>query len=447
VTRARSAARATLVPTLLLSLACRAAPTTEPPDPSASPQAKAEPAPIASPPTASPSATPPATSASAGTAYVRAPSPLRPDEPPPPDTLPREPAHEGAKEPLPPQVYTLRLALRSSDVAPPPKGIDLSPPGLDAARRLTEPALAIDLTPGHARVVLRTGFVLADGTELLTRADRFGYIVLAPDGGSYRVGASGSLRAILGEGLFDVAPSSLAEVAARGEGARRLGRATRRIEVTTRAAKGSFELARMPELGDSGVLVCRMLLDLMSAGPTTPVCVDGDVPLHVELRWSQARARAEVRGSVSGVSTFDAIDMVRRTDVLPASFLTPPPSATFVRTGSAVTGSRLFLARADLAALRMGGEPPAHVAEGAAVLSLHNSTDELRYVWLDGVPLAWVAPGGRLDVAGMPHARASIQWRTFLGDAIDPAHTVALPAMVDALDTGVSPSAGDAPRP
>ncbi len=67
------------------------------------------------------------------------------------------------------------------------------------------------------------------------------------------------------------------------------------------------------------------------------------------------------------------------------------------------------------------------------MLSLHNSSDELRYVWLDGVSLAWLAPGGRLDVSGVPHTRATVQWRTFLGDAIDAAETVTLPALVDAV--------------
>jgi hypothetical protein len=359
---------------------------------------------------------------------------MRPDQAPSTDLLPKEPAHEGAKEPPPPAVYTLTLALRSSDIASPPKGVELSAPGVEAARRKSEPSVSVDLTPGHARAVLEDGFVVPDGTELRMRSDRYGYVVVAPDGASYRVGASGSLRAILGEGLFDVAPSSLAEVVASGEGARRLGRSTRRIDVTTRAGKGSFELARIPELGDSGVLVCRMLLDLMSAGPTTPVCVDGDVPLHVELKWSAQPAHAGTPGRISGVTTFDAVSLLRRTDVLSSSFLTPPPSATFVRTGEAVSGSHVFLAKADLAALRIAGTDPAHPGEGAAaVLSLHNSTDELRYVWLDGVPLAWLAPGGRLDVGGVPHARATVQWRTFLGDAIDPGLTVSLPTLVDAL--------------
>jgi len=370
---------------------------------------------------------------------------MRPDEPAPAEAIPNKDAghettlREAAKDA--PAVYSLLFSLRSSDAAPPPKGLELSPSGLEAARKKSDPSLTIDLTPGHARASLHEGFVLAEGTELRVRADRFGYVVLSADGDTYRIGPTGSLRAILGEGLFDAAPSSPAEVSLRGEGARRLARATRRVEVTTRAAKASFELAHVVDAGDGGALVCRMLLDLMSANPSTAVCGDGDVPLHVELRWSAqpAHPAQSARARISGVSVFDAVSLVRRTDLPPASLLAPPPGAAFVATGEPVRGSHLFLARADLAALRIATDPPATGAgasahaEPVAVLSLHNSSDELRYVWLDGVSLAWLAPGGRLDVSGVPHTRATVQWRTFLGDAIDAAETVTLPALVDAV--------------
>jgi len=443
--------RARTAPLLgLLALgACHSPPASEPPDPAASPQAKAEPAPIASPPPAS-SVVAPGASAAGGGPFASPPQAMRPDEAAPPDAPPRDGGREGTKDLSP--VYSVAFALRSSDVAAPPRGLELSAAGLEAARKKSEPALAVDLAPGHARAVLEDGFVLPEGTELRVRGDRFGYVVLAPDGASYRIGATGSLRALLGEGLFDVAPSSVAEVTARGDGTRRLGRATRRMEVTTRAARATFELARVPEVGDGGALLCRMFLDLMSAGPATPACGDGDLPLHVELRWSaQPSEGPGGRRRTAGVSVFDATSIVRRTDVPPAQFLTPPPTAAFVPTGEPARGSHLFLARADLAALRIGGGETGsgHPGEGpAAVLSLHNSTDELRYVWLDGVPLAWLAPGGRLDVSGVPHARATVQWRTFLGDAIDATQTVSLPAMVDALAPPGSPvSSGDNPPP
>jgi hypothetical protein len=387
---------------------------------------------------------------------------MRPDEPLALEPPPREPTRDPTSREAPrdpPPVYTLAFALRASDVTPPPKGVELAQAGLDAARRKAEPSFTVDLTPGHARAVLHEGFVLGEGTELRVRSDRLGFVVVPPDGESYRIGAPGSLRAILGEGLFDVGPTSAAEVVVRGEGARRVGRPTRRVEVTTRAARASFELAKVADLGDGGALLCRVLLDLMSAAPSVVVCGDGEVPVHVELRWSVQPPQAPGgRGRTSGVSVFEALGLTRRTDVPASAFVTPPPTAVFHPAGDAVRGAHLFLTRADLAALHAFAADPAplpapssttHTPEGpSALLSLHNSTDELRYVWLDGVPLAWLGPGGRLDVSGVPHARATVQWRTFFGDAIDPAQTVTLPAMVDALaPPGTPVTASDNPPP
>jgi hypothetical protein len=441
--------------------ACRGVASNDPPDPSQSPQAKAEPAPIASPAAAALSATAPTSTTSAGGPVAPPPQPMRPDEPPPADALAKEGAKDGgahesagqtATKDVP--IYELAMALRVSDVAGPPKGVDLAASGAEVARKKSEPSLSVDLTPGHARAVLGQGFVLPDGTELRARADRYGYIAVAPDGESYRVAATGSLRAVMGEGLFDVAPTSVAEVTSRGEGTHRLGRATRRVEVATRAAKGAFELAKVPDVGDGGLLVCRMLLDLMGAAPSAKACTEGEVPVHVELRWSaQPDPPPDGRRRMAGALVFEAVSLERRADLAATSFLAPPPSARFVPSGDPPQGGHLFLARADLALLRAGagsGEPPAapKTDPAAAVLSLHNSSDELRYVFVDGLPLAWLAPGARLDVSGIPHPRAGIQWRTFLGDAIDPAEVVTLPALVDALPApGMPVTSSDNPPP
>jgi hypothetical protein len=65
------------------------------------------------------------------------------------------------------------------------------------------------------------------------------------------------------------------------------------------------------------------------------------------------------------------------------------------------------------------------------MLTLVNSTDELRFAWLDGVAIAWLAPGGRIDVPGLVVGRYVLEWRTFLGDAIEPAATISLPTTSD----------------
>jgi hypothetical protein len=104
-----------------------------------------------------------------------------------------------------------------------------------------------------------------------------------------------------------------------------------------------------------------------------------------------------------------------------------------------------LLSRPDLASFRaIPGEVPPAAARAPVPpapdsgLLLVNSTDELRLAWLDGVPVAWVAPGGQESIPSLAHGRYSLQWRTFLGDAWEPPETISIPgtSAVGALDSG-----------
>jgi hypothetical protein len=403
-----------------VALGCKSPPSSEAVDTPASPQAAAEPAPLANIP-AQPAGPPPAVALAADGSSP--PASLRGDRPIDPDP----PPHDAV-------VYTLLAVLRPSDTPPAPKGPEFNPSGVEAARKKTDPLLSIDFTPQRARIVLSTaGFALPAGTELRARSDRYGHVVLDPDGATYRVAAPGVLRALLGERRLDVGPSSVAETEEVGDGAKRLGRATRKVLVTTRAAKAYFEVTHLPDAGEGGVLICRALLDLINAAPSTPLCGDGDVPLHVELHWTPPPPSGLPRSSRTGFMTFDGYALARRTDVAPASFEAPPSGARFEE-GFPPLSAEVVLKTTELAALRAPGD-----AEVDTPLTLVNSTDELRSLWLDGLPVAWLAPGAREVLRGLPRGHYMIQWRTFLADAIDPPQTVTLPAT---SDVGAVPEGG-----
>jgi hypothetical protein len=420
--------------------ACRAGnPSGDPVDQPASPQAKAEPAPIASLPSGVGSASTQSTAQTLDGGIV--PQPLRADHPILADTTTKETTKEGIAG------YSLSAVLRAGDVAQPTKGVD--PGALDLARKKTETRLAIDLAPTHARIVLGAGFVLPEGTELRERIDRYGHVVYSPEEGTYRVAAPGALRALLGERRLDVAPASPAEVTHNGEGPKRFGRPTHKVEVATRAAKGSFEIGHLGDLGDGGTLLCRSLLELMGAPAGTPLCSDGDLPLHAELRWTSPPAPAPgltAKDRIASTLFYDVLTIARRNDLAAASLAVPPPQAAFVEAPFPLEGSKLLLARPDLVALRQGG--------AEAPLVLVNSTDELRFAWLEGVAIGWVAPGGRLEVPGLVAGRYAFGWRTFLADAIEPPELLTLPATSDlgGVDAGPQVREPDAtpsrsPRP
>jgi hypothetical protein len=412
-------------------IACRGV-AFDPLDAAPSPQASAEPTPLANDPTAATNA-----GADAGTP----PEPLRSDRP-----LPTDAPHEATRElgtdstssaspqrgPHPREAardakelagYALQAVVRTGEGAPAPKGTEINLLAIEAAKRKTEARIAIEASQTRARFTFWGGFVLPQGAELRARVDRYGHLLMWPGESTYRVAEPGALRALLGERRLDVAPLSPATVRSSGEGARRLSLHTRRVEVSTRAAKATLELASLRDAGDGGVLVCRLLLDLMNAPPSTAACAVDDVPLHAELRWT-----------TQGALTFDVTSFVRRGDLVAQELAAPPPSAVFEMGPPAALPGESLVTKADLAAFRSA---PVEVALPAARdtqprapdagLLIVNSSDELRVAWIDGVAVAWVAPGGSEWLASLVRGRYVLQWRTFLGDSWEAPRTIAVP--------------------
>jgi hypothetical protein len=413
---------ASLLATLALG-ACRAG-TYDPTDTATSPQAQAEPTPLAASPVASPSTLAPA-AADAGPA----PENLRFDSQLPTDTV-RDPAREQGTHEPPRELkevagVSLQAVLRSGEAPPPPRASEINLAAIDAAKRKTEPRMTVEAGPSRARFVLNAGFVLPPGTELRSRSDRYGHLLLWPGEDSVRVVQPGALRALLSERRLDIAPLSPADARSNGEGPHRLNLRTRRVEISTRAAKATLELATFHDIGEGGILICRFLLDLMSASPSTRACGVDELPLHAELRWT-----------TGGVLVFDVASLVQPQDIPLQDLAVPPPSVSWVTSALPADFAGTLIPKNEIAAFHSTPVdlPSRPQRDGQAPLPdtglvLVNSTDELRVAWLDGAPVAWVSPGGRLDIATLLRGRYSIQWRTFLGDAFEPADSIIAPGM------------------
>ncbi|MBV9946716.1 MAG: hypothetical protein JOZ69_07705, partial [Myxococcales bacterium] len=191
--------------------------------------------------------------------------------------------------------YALTAVVRTGEGPPPLKGSEVNAQAIEAARRRTEARLALELSQTRARFVFSGGFVLPAGTELRARLDRYGHVLLWAGEDTYRIVEPGAMRAFLGERRLDVAPLSPANVTPGGVAGERtvegsyaaypargqhLSLRTRRVEVSTRAARATLELATLRDAGEGGSLVCRWLLDLMNAPPSTPACASDELPLH-----------------------------------------------------------------------------------------------------------------------------------------------------------------------
>jgi hypothetical protein len=381
-----------------------------------SPQASAMPAPLANTPTAAASAVPTATPDG-----NPPPVPMRGDVALPADSLTRETPF-----------YTLSAVMRPGDVSGPLRAPEVNNAGLDAARKKTELRLAIELGASRMRVsLLGNGWVLPPETELRARADRYGHVVVWPGGATYRPLAPGTLRALIGERRFDVAPVTPAELVLKDDVGKRIGIRTRKVEVATRAAKATFEIGRAADLGDGGVLVCRMLLDLMSAPPSSFLCADGELPMRAELRWT---GKGSIVFEVTGVLKREKVELPT------SSLLVPPSGSTFAAVPLAVGGIQAALSPQELAAFRTGPvEIPATPHGNGDGLVVANGTDELRVLHVDGIPVAWAAPGAKDVLPGLHRGRYIVQSRTFLGEAFEPPLTQTVPGVVQ---LGSIPDAG-----
>jgi len=394
------------IPIVLASCKTPASSAEGTPDATASPQASAMPAPLAAPTTtasalivATPEGGPP-------------PSSLRGDVALGPDTLARETAG-----------YALSAVIKLGDLSGPPRAPEVNGAGLEAARKKTELRLAIDLSPSRMRAaLLGSGWVVPPDTELRARSDHYGHVVVWPGGLTYRPLAPGALRALLGERRFDVAPMTPAEIVTKDDVGKRIGIRTRKVEVATRAAKATFEVGRLPDLGEGGVLLCRVLLDLMNAPPSSAVCNDGELPVRAELRWT-------ARGSIG----FELTGVLKKADMPTASLLVPPSAAAFAAAPLTAAGMHVSLSVPELAAFRTGPiELPASPHTDGAGLVVANTTDQLRVLHLDGIPIAWAAPGARDVIQGLHRGRYIVQWRTFLGESFDPPTSQQVPGTLQA---------------
>jgi hypothetical protein len=373
-----------------------------------SPQASAEPAPLAMPL---------ALSANAPREGGPPPTPMRGD-------VPLE--AEGAGKDL--AGYTIGVVLRLPDAPSVPAGPPINASAIDAIRKQNEPRFVIDLTPTRMRMQLTSqGFMLAKDSELRSRVDRYGHLFFSPDLASYRVLAPGSLRALFAERRADVSPLSPAEVTQQGDGPSRLGYRTRKAEVQSRAGKGMFEIARVPELGDGGALVVRALLDWMNAPPQVNVVGTDELPVHAELHWS-----------TRGALFFEVTSITKRADLPAQSVAVPPSGASFATGALPPIVGELRVEPKDLTSLHTGPMDlgPQAASVTSASLVLVNARELPRFAWIDGAPVAWVAPEGRLELAALPRGRYQLEWRTFLDDSGEGPKTLTVPTLAQPTDAG-----------
>ncbi len=322
----------------------------------------------------------------------------------------------------------------NSDKAP--AGAAANTEATQVLREKTTPRMNVDLAnAGRMRISLDSVvFPLPPTTELRSRNDRTGHIVVWPNRRAYRSVPPGGLRALFGERRSDVTPLVKGKLSAKGKGSK-LGFETAKVELSS--AFGTLTLEQAKVAGtNTGTLFCRFLVELVAVDPNSEACKPGLVPVAAHFRWKPG-------GSIN----LSVSSLTRRTD-LPVGDMRVPPGGALVKPSELppqTTG--ILLDQKDLTAMRRSeseGIAPGPDAPGEGLRAVNHS-DGLRYVLLDGVPVAWVEPLGQTYVIGPTKSYYNLSWRDFLGANVTPATKIALPARVLLGSEEVSPDAGAVP--
>lgn len=292
---------------------------------------------------------------------------------------------------------------------------------LNKARDKTSFEVALELSSlGRLRLSFTSrSWPLPAGAELRSREDRYGHVLLWPDGQGYTPLPPGTLRAVLDEGRLDVTPLADSSVVLLGSGSL-LGLPTRKQRLETSVGRLELEQALLPTSGGGGALFCRLLIELLATSPESPACRAEWLPLRAEYSWASG-PRFEL----------EVTKLSKRAEVPGAELLVPPPTAGARRGELPATPFVALLEERELAEFRTRAAAPAGKPDPGAPklgLAFHNRSDGPRYLLVDGVPVVWVRPDAEWLVSGLKLGRYTVQARDLFGAESTPSKTLSLPA-------------------
>jgi hypothetical protein len=314
---------------------------------------------------------------------------------------------------------SLEAEWKAIDWPPVPNTSEIERDRLIEIRNKMKLSMRIDLIgSGRMRLVLSSrGYAFEKGTELRARVDLLGHVLVWPDESQYRILPAGTLRSLFQEGLADVGPVLATSVKPAGTG-HWLDWETERVSLTNPFGHLVIDQSTNPAAGVSGRLLCRWLLEFISAEPSTSVCQTDMVPV---------RAQFEFAGG--GKLEFVATQVSKKQEYGASSISVPPSGASFNPRDlprSSPTTNALLAEHRSRTSTRNVSVPPAK----ATGLVAANHTLGLRVLFIDGVAAAWLMPGEERSMPELLPGSYTVAWRDFLGLAIEAPKSVTLPARI-----------------
>jgi hypothetical protein len=310
---------------------------------------------------------------------------------------------------------------------PGPRSPEGNAEALARARDKTGFDMSLELSSlGRLRVIFRSRtFPFPPGTELRSRDDRYGHLLIWPGGAEYTPLPPGTLRATLADARVDAMTLSDASPAAGGSSAL-LGVLTQKLRFETSVGKLELEQAALPAAGDAGALLCRLLLELLAIAPESSACRPEWVPLRAGYSWASG-ARFELEVS----------RLAKRPELAVEGLATPPVGAAARRGELPGPPFVVLLEERELGELHSRAlPPPAKLEPGSpkAGLVFQNRGDGPRYLLVDGVPVLWLRAEAEWLVSGLKPGRYTVQARDFFGAQTTPPRVLELPARFTVSD-------------
>lgn len=348
------------------------------------------------------------------------------------------------REDVPPEANTLDAREASGvrmqgqffwfDVPAPPPAPEVDPSQVKQLLEQTMLRVRIDLLPvGRMRVeFVSPAFVVPQRTELRSRQDAYGHLLVWPDGESYRVLPPGTLRTLLGERRADAIPLVPRELEPQGAG-NWIGLATARSRLLGPLGELRLEQAEVSGLSSGGDLLCRLLVELIGVQPASAGCEPGWVPLRADYQWHEG-----------GRFSFNVRSIVRHHEIDLDGLLVPPAGCSYRAHGYPRPERPQVIPDVQLRLIRSKDGPHQADPRGVAVKGLHavNASHVMKAVLVDGIPIAWLPPGSEINVPTLRPGRYAVAFRDFWGNHVRAPNVVQMPAhVVDGVtgNGGVSP--------
>lgn len=335
------------------------------------------------------------------------------------DAAPPEPRSLREDQALPSELphdmngVTLVARFRWPDLPLPARAPELNPDNVQRLRDTVAFDVVVDLAGGRMRLAFASrAFTLPAGTELHAREDLYGHALLWPNRTTYTVVSAGALRSVLSESRADVTPLVRARASAPATGSL-LGLATERVELSTPSGKLELEQARAqnppPASGNmpSGATLCHLLLELVGASPASATCRSDLLPLRAAYSWPNG-----------GHFSFEVSRVTRRADFSAAALAMPPIGAEFRQSELPPPPPTALLSDGELADLRIRPTARSEKLDPSAPKSgllVVNHSESLRYILLDGAPVARLPPGSEQLLLGLRAGKYQVSARDFFG--------------------------------